>query len=155
VFEHPVNRPMLDLDRDALALARLDGPSLVRRVRPLQGSGEVAVVGRRLQSVTLALPPGADRSLRATLSYADEDAAAFAEVALREFFRELGQTKGGKAAALSWLSAATVDRPTGQDVIVRVPLPPRLIDALLQAGATSQSHGAPPAHNSSGGADPL
>jgi hypothetical protein len=142
VFEHPVDRPMLDLDRDALAVVRLDGPSLVQRVRSLHGTGELAAVGRRLQSVTLALPPGSDRSIRATLSYADEDAAAFAEVALRECFRALGRASGEKAGALSWLGGAAVDRPqarAGREIVVSAPLPPRLIDALLQAGGAATS----------------
>jgi hypothetical protein len=129
VFAHPLNRPVLDLDRDALAIVRIDGPSLVQRVRPLQTTGGLAAVGRRLQSVTFVLPPGGAGAVRATLTYADEDAAAFAEVAVREAIAAVGRTR---REGVAWLGAATVERPDRR-VVVTAPLPPRLIEGLLHA----------------------
>jgi hypothetical protein len=122
-----VNRPTIDLDRDALAIVRLDGPSLVAHAHPLQGTGGLSAVGRRLQSVTVVLPPGKDVSIHATLAYADEDAAAFAEVAIRETIATFARSKPD---GLAWLGAASVDRP-GTRVVVTAPLPRGLIDALL------------------------
>jgi hypothetical protein len=129
VFAHPLGRPVLDLDRDALAIVRIDGPSLVQRVRPLQMSGGLAAVGRRLQSVTFVLPPGGAGAVRATLSYADEDAAAFAEVAVREAIAAVRRT--GREGVV-WIGAATVERPDRR-VVISAPLPSRLIEGLLHA----------------------
>jgi hypothetical protein len=119
VLAHPMNRPAIDIDRDALAIVRLDGPSLVARAHPLQGTGGLAAVGRRLQSVTVVLPPGKDVSIHATLSYADEDAAAFAEIAIRETIATFARTK---PAGFAWLGAANVERP-GTRVIITAPVP--------------------------------
>ena len=127
LLAHPVNRPTIDLDRDALAIVRLDGPSLVARAHPLQGTGGLSAVGRRLQSVTVVLPPGKDVSIHATLAYADEDAAAFAEVAIRETVATFARSK---PEGFAWLGAASVERP-GAHVVVTAPLPRGLIDALL------------------------
>jgi hypothetical protein len=80
-----------------------------------------------LQSVTVVLPPGKDVSIHATLAYADEDAAAFAEVAIRETIATFARSKPD---GLAWLGAASVDRP-GTRVVVTAPLPRGLIDALL------------------------
>jgi hypothetical protein len=132
-FAHPLGRPEPDLDREALAIARLDGPALVRRWRLLQESGRLAAAGRRLQSVTLALPPGENRTVRATLSYADEDAAAFAGVAIPEAFRELARAKPD---VYGWLGGATVERPDKR-VIITAPVPLQLIGALPHPDAAT------------------
>ena len=73
VLAHPTNRAAIEIDPEALAIVRIDGRSLVARVRPLEESGGLAAVGRRLQVATLVLPPGNDAALRATLAYEDED----------------------------------------------------------------------------------
>jgi hypothetical protein len=134
VFAHPLSRPKFDLDGEALAIVRIDGPSLVKRVRPLQGTGGLAAVGRRLQSVTLVLPPGSDRAVRATLSYADEDAAAFAEVSVRAAIAAVARTNHEGVAWLGALGAAVAQR-ADKRVVITAPLPPRLIDELLRAGS--------------------
>jgi hypothetical protein len=164
VFAHPVRRPQWEFDREALAIVRLDGPSLVARVRPLQPTGGLSAVGKRLQSVTLTLPPGGAKEVSATLSYGTEDAAALAEVAVREAMAAVSRSK---RESLAWLASARVERPIGPlasvgverpiggssapgdggtraapdawrrratHVVVTAPLPPALIDALLHAG---------------------
>jgi len=130
-FAHPVRRPALDLDPAALALVRIDGPSLVARVRGLQDLGALGAVGRRLRSVTFTLPPGADGAVRATLGYADEDAAAFAEVTLHQVVDAVARSKKER---LAWLGSAKVERPDKR-VIITAPLPPELVAALMTAGS--------------------
>jgi hypothetical protein len=147
-----MGRPMMDLDREALAVVRLDGPSLVARVRPLQGSGGLGAVGKRLQSVTFTLPRGGGASgtsatsatseVSAALSYSSEEAAAFAEVAVRE---ALGAVSRSKREGMAWLASARVERPErqGTRVVVTAPLPPALVDALLHAGNARMGESAP------------
>src|SRR5262249_69682 len=65
-FAHPFNRPPMDLDPVALAIVRIDGPSLVSRVHALQDLGGLASIGKHLRSATLTLPPGAEHTVHAT-----------------------------------------------------------------------------------------
>ena len=129
VFAHPTNRPAIDIEPDALAVLWLAGPPLVERVRPLSGTGRLAAVGRHLQAATLVLPPGQDRSIRATFLYADEDSAAFAEVALREAIDAVSRSQRQEYV---WLGAAKVERPDKR-VVVTTPLPQGLVEALVRA----------------------
>ena len=134
-FAHPLNRPAIDLDPRALAVVRIDGPSLVNRVRALQDLGGLASVGRHLRAMTLVLPPGADPSVRATLAYDDDDSAALAKVALDELVG--AASRSGKRTSLTWLawlSGAQVER-LPRSVAVSAPLPPQLVDGLLKAGS--------------------
>lgn len=138
---------------DTLAVLRIDGPSLVARVRALQPQSALGAVGRRLEAVTLelaageaALDAGPDgglaqvrRMVRASLSYADEDAAALAEATVRD---AVGAIARKMPDNLAWLASASVDRPSpgpgpGKSVVVTAPLPSRLVAALLHAGAAS------------------
>jgi hypothetical protein len=130
-FAHPFDRPGMDLDPEALAVVRIDGPALVGRFRALQTLGAHAAIGRRLRALTLRLPPGASGEVEVALAYADEDAAAFAEVTAREAIDAIARQKPEK---LSWLAAATVDRGANR-VTLKVPLPRSLIDVLLRAGS--------------------
>jgi hypothetical protein len=129
VFAHPLGRPELKLDPDALALVRIDGASLVKRIHALQPLGGLAAIGRKLQSLTAVIPPGADGSLKLSFGYSEEDAAAFSEVAARQTIEAIDRRKPDN---LAWLAAAKVDRPDKR-VIVTLPLPPQLIDSLLHA----------------------
>jgi hypothetical protein len=131
-FAHPFDRTVISLDPDALAIARIDGPSIVNRVRALQDLGGLASVGRHLSAVTLVLPPGADRSVRATLAYEDDDSAALSEVAVRELVG--AASRSGKAGWLAWVAGARVER-LRRSVVVSAPLPPQLVDGLLRAGS--------------------
>jgi hypothetical protein len=139
-FAHPAQRPPFQLDATALALVRIDGPSLVAHVRGLQDLGAFAAVGRRLRSVMLVLPPGGDGAVKATLAYADDDAAAFAEVTLRQVVAAVGRAKTERMA---WLGAAKVERPDTR-VVVTAPLPPQLVAGLLNAGSAPVELDVPP-----------
>lgn len=130
VFAHPLNRPLpaySAADDRALAFLRIDGATLVSRVKPLRGSGALAAVGHKLVSAVLSLPPGAEHSLRVVLDYADEDAAFAAESVLRDTISALGRTA---SPTLAWLGNAKVER-TQSSVLATAPLPPQLIDGLL------------------------
>jgi hypothetical protein len=129
VFAHPLNRPMLDRGGDALAMIRIDGRSLVRRV-PQLATGMLAAVGRHLQSVRVTLSPGEDHAVLATLFYADDDAAGVAAITLREAAAALGRAHG--AEKLAWLGSAEVEQ-SGTHVVVRAPLPSELVGALKRA----------------------
>jgi hypothetical protein len=129
-FAHPFARPAMDLDPSALAIVRIDGPSLVARVPFLQEYGGLAAAGRRLKSLTFTLPPGAEGTVKATLAYADDDAAAFAQVAIQEHIDAVARLH--KPENLVWLGSAKIERPDTR-VIMTSPLPPNLIDAFLSA----------------------
>jgi hypothetical protein len=131
VFARPVGRPALKLDPEALAMVRVDGPSFVKRFRAFQPLGGLAAIGRKLQSLTLLLPPGAEARLEIVLSYTEEDAAAFAEVTARRAVEAIARKK---PASLAWLAEAKVDRPDRR-VVLTLPLPAGLVDSLLHAGS--------------------
>ena len=129
-FAHPFGRPPMELDPTALAIVRIDGPSLVARVRALQDLGGLASLGRHLRSVTFTLPP-AGGSVSATFAYTDEDSAALADVATREV---IGAVQRAGSKALPWLVPAKVARAAKQ-VVLTAPLPASLVDGLLKAGS--------------------
>jgi len=175
VFAHPRGRPPLRLEADnadALVVLRIDGPSLVARVRALQSPAGLAAIGRRLDALTLVLAgsspselagddqdvaardagpePGLAhlrRSVRASLAYADADAATLAEATVRDVVAAIARKKPDD---LAWLGNASVDRPSpggvpGNSVVVTAPLPPRLVGALLHAaGAKLRPSPSPP-----------
>jgi hypothetical protein len=128
---HPFGRPPMDPDPTALAVVRIDGPSLVSRVRALQDLGGLTALGHHLRAVTIALPPGGEGAVTATLAYTDEDSAALAEVAMQQVQAALQRSGSDR---LRWLVTARVERP-GKQLVLTSPLPPALIDALLHAGS--------------------
>jgi hypothetical protein len=140
-FAHPFDRPAISVDPEALAIVRIDGPSLVTRVRALQDLGGLASVGRHLRAVTMVLPPGADREVRATLGYEDDDSAVLSEVAVRELVG--AASRSGKSGWLAWLAGARVVR-LPKSVVVSAPLPPQLVDGLLHAGSAPLGVDSPP-----------
>jgi hypothetical protein len=132
-FAHPFEKPGMDLDPEALATVRIDGPSLVGHIRALQTLGAYAVIGRRLKALNLRLPPGASGEVQLALTYADEDAAAFAEVMARQVVESITRQKPDKLAWLARaLANATVDRSVKR-VVLKAPLPKSLIEVLLRA----------------------
>ncbi len=163
VFARPLGRPALRLEQgassgDTLAVLRIDGPSLVARVRELQSVGGLSSLGHRLEAVTLELGsggaavdagPGADlhRTIRASLSYPDDNAAATAEVTARDV---IGAIARKKPESLAWLADATVDRSSSsaggqsKSIVVTAPLPARLVGALLHAGSARLDAPTPP-----------
>jgi hypothetical protein len=128
---HPFGRPAFKVDPNAMIVVRLDGPSLVKRTRTLQDLGRLAAIGRRLLSLSLALAPGKSGIVTATLTYADEDAAALSEVSVRQVAEVLPRAKPER---FGWLSSTQVDR-MDRRVTVQAPLPPKLIEALVHADA--------------------
>jgi hypothetical protein len=140
-FAHPLDRPSIGLDPQALAIVRIDGPSLVARVHALQGVGGLGSVGRHLRSVTLVLPPGADHAVRATLAYDDDDSATLSEAAVQDLIGAL--SRSGKVGWMAWLAGAQVER-LPKDVTVSAPLPPQLFDGLLRAGSAPLAVDSPP-----------
>jgi hypothetical protein len=130
VFAHPLGRPAMELDPQALGMVRIDGESLVRRVHALQPLGGLAAIGRKLTSLTVTVPPGTDGNVQLTLAYSEEDAAAFSQVAAQQAIEAIGRKKPD---SIGWLSSAKVERPDKR-VLVTLPLPPRLVDSLLHAG---------------------
>ena len=147
VLAHPTNRPAIDIDPEALAIVRIDGRSLVARVRPLAESGGLAAVGRRLEAATLVLPPGNDAALRATLAYEDEIAAGAAQASVEEavaaIARSNGNAKAKREAGLAWLGTAKVDR-VDKRVTITAPLPQPLMDALLKGASHPGAPQSPP-----------
>jgi hypothetical protein len=127
---HPLEKPAMDLDPAALAIVRIDGPALVGRVRALQTLGSHAAIGRRLRALTLRLPPGVSGEVEISLAYADEDAAAFAELTTRDAVAAIARKKPD---GLAWLGSATVTR-AGKHVDLKTPLPRSLAEALLHGG---------------------
>jgi hypothetical protein len=136
-FAHPLGRPPMRFEGGALAVVRLDGPSVVARVRALQASGTFAAVGEKLEALTFELLPGTDKQVRATLSYTNEDGAAFSEASVREVLEAIARRKPDRFA---WLSAAKLERP-GKRVVVTAPLPPGLVDALMRAAHAGRAAG--------------
>ncbi len=156
VFARPLGRPPLPAPTagaTALLTLRIDGPSLVARVRALQPSSGLAAFGRRLEAVTLELAAdpsapdagsgsdaaGLHRTLKASLSYAEADAATSAEATARDVVAAIARKR---PEDLAWLASASVERPApggiaGKTVVVTAPLPARLVGALLHAGAAT------------------
>jgi hypothetical protein len=128
-FARPRPRPSsLPAPPDAIALLRIDGPSLVARVPLLRAPSNLAPVGSKLKAVTLDLVPGETGQLEANVSYADGAARALAERTMREV---LGAMARKAPEGLAWLAGATLER--GSDavtLILRAPLPPELMSTL-------------------------
>jgi hypothetical protein len=116
-----------DLDQNALAVARLSGPSLVSRVRVLRPPGLLAPLGSTLSTLTVVLPPGEEAAFRAILSYKDRQAVALAEATVRHAIEALSLAK---SEDYGWLRTATV-QASRCCVEVTTPLPKRLVDGLL------------------------
>jgi hypothetical protein len=141
-FAHPFGRPpIIDIDPQALAFVRIDGPSLVTRARPLQDLGGLAAVGHHLRSILFSLRPGAEHTVAATLAYADDDAAGTAEVALQEVVGAVRRTH--RPATLAWLASAQLQHGV-KTVAVTAPLPAQLLEALLHAGSAPLDLEVPP-----------
>jgi hypothetical protein len=135
-FAHPLGRPLptgLALPQDSgLAVARVDGDSLVRRVHALADLGGLAALGHHLRSVTIVVPPGAARTIRAVLAYGDDDSAAAAAVRATEALGAVARS-GRESLAYEWLSSATVQH-TPNAVVITAPIPSHVASALPGAG---------------------
>jgi hypothetical protein len=125
----------VDLEPDALAVLRIDGPSLVARVPVLRPPSELAAVGHTMRSVTFELASRSAAPVRALLAYATPEAATAAERTVRG---ALDAVRSANPPGLAWLSTATVERAAGGTrVVLAAPLPPTLLAGLLRGGSVS------------------
>jgi hypothetical protein len=156
---------------DALAMLRIDGPSLVRRFPAFRPGHTLEAVGHDLTDVSLELSAGSpaaesaraeatdggtagsgqnpNRVIEAAFSFAAQDSAAAAEKTVRRALAVIAQTR---PTELAWLPAdqVAVSRPPpGARVILTTPLPARLIDALVHVGERAGAGG--PATPDAGG----
>jgi len=148
-FQTPMNRPVPKVDGQALAFVRfstdiVQGPRMKRS--PLWGP-----LTKKLNSVTFALRPGKE-GVFITALYEDDDASAWSEMHVKQILEGL-RTGGANEATppaprpgeprpdpgvgrprgkIEWLKDAQVGRD-GNNVIVKMPIPPRLLEELPNA----------------------
>ncbi|MBX3209239.1 MAG: hypothetical protein KF764_29675 [Labilithrix sp.] len=129
-FAAPRGRPVPEVDPDALVVVRVGGPLAHALDRhPVYGA-----VTQKLSSATFALKPGKG-GLVVGLSYPDADATAWAEMHVKRLIDELAKddvAAGRGGAAPAWLKDARVAYE-GNTVVVRVAVPPRLLEELPSA----------------------
>ncbi len=122
--------PALPGADEAIAFARLDGPSLVARVPLLRRPAALAPIGHRLRNVTFEVAPGVT-ALEARFVYADDESASAAESRLSDAVAAIGREKLEKPNWLAWLGGARVARSDPPaSVEVTAPLPARWVDAI-------------------------
>lgn len=126
-FNAPFGRPAPKVDAEALAVVRF-GQSFVQQPRYVK-SPVWSAFTKRLNSVSLALAPGKG-GVVVSLQYDDQDATAYAEMQAKQMVEEL--SKDGKR--FGWMKDAKVAYE-GNTVVVRLPVPPRLIEELPGASA--------------------
>ncbi len=114
----------LGVPSGAIAALRLNGPSLVSRVRALRPPGPLAALGSNLSTATVVLLPGEDALVRATLVYKDEQAVMLAQSALRAALDAVARAKPDDYA---WLRSVTLE-PSRCCIVVSSPLPKQIFD---------------------------
>lgn len=129
-FANPSGRPAWKYDRDALVSVRIAGPALLRHVAKLRATGQLNALGHHLQSLTLGLPAGKEGSVTATFTYADEEAAAIAEVTVRRVVEVIKRSEGTR---FRWLADAVVARDEPRVLTLRTPLPKELLRDLSRS----------------------
>ena len=133
-FAHPFARPPMELDASALAIVRIDGPSLVARVAFLQEFGGLRRGGAPPQVGDLQ-PASRRRGLGQRNAGVHRRGLRGARGGLdREHVDAVARLQ--KPESLTWLGSAKVERPDTR-VVMTAPLPPKLVDAFLSAGGTS------------------
>lgn len=142
-FASPFGRPTPKVDPQALASVRLDAAAFFATPR-FQKSSALGPLVKRLRSLTVALMPGKG-GVVATMQYEDEDAAAWSELRVKQLVEELGKaappppepTRPGRLPpprrfTFEWLKDAVVTH-TASAVVVKLPIPPRLLEELPNA----------------------
>lgn len=119
-FAAPMSRPAPKLDARALAVVRVSGPL----VRAFDRHPTFGVLAKKVVSATFSLEP-ARGGVRVVLLYKDDAASARAEGHARRLADEL-------ATKLAWLKDRAIVRE-GSAVIVRIAVPPRLLEELPRA----------------------
>jgi hypothetical protein len=143
----PQKRPLAGVDRDALALLRLDGPRLVRALG-LTARPALAPLGRALESVTCALEPGPVGSLVAHFAYRDvEDATSAEELARRIQAAFAGAQASAETASAGWkwLVHDTHLGREGRIVTIEAPVPQALLGRFAHASPSELRHLTAPA----------
>ncbi|CAN5738216.1 hypothetical protein BH11MYX4_BH11MYX4_06950 [soil metagenome] len=132
-FASPFGRPTPKSDPEALATVRLDAATFLLGPR-FANSQVVGPLTRKLRAVTLALQPG-KAGVIVQLQYDGEDASALAEMHAKRILDEIARQppKPGKVS-LDWLKTATVTHDNNT-VIVKLAIPPRLLEDLPNASA--------------------
>lgn len=132
-FASPFGRPTPKSDPEALATVRLDAATFLLSPR-FTKSQVVGPLTRKLRAVTLALQPG-KAGVIVKLQYEAEDASALAEMHARRIIDEIAHQEPRPGhASLDWLKTATVGHE-GNTVIVKLAIPPRLLEDLPNASA--------------------
>jgi hypothetical protein len=132
-FASPFGRPTPKSDPQALATVRLDAATFLMGPR-FAKSQVVGPLTRKLRAVTLALQPG-KAGVIVQLQYEADDASALAEMHARRIIDEIAHQEPRPGhASLDWLKTATVGHE-GNTVIVKLAIPPRLLEDLPNASA--------------------
>lgn len=126
-FGSPFGRPAPKVDPQALGVVRF-GQGFVQQPRYVK-SPVWSVFTKRLASVTFALQPGKG-GLVVSLQYEDQDGAAYAEMQAKRMVEELSKDE----KRFGWMKDAKLAYE-GNTVVVRLPLPPRLLEELPNASA--------------------
>ena len=129
-FAHPSGRPTLRYDADALISVRIHGPTLLQHVRQLRTTGALSTLGSHLGWASIALAPGADGAIAATLTYTDDESAARAEVTARHVIDVI---RDKDVPRFRWLVGAKITRDEPRTLVLRAPLPATLLEALGKA----------------------
>lgn len=124
------------IDPEALALLRIDGPALTERVPALRPPSPLAALGRKLQWVSFELVPSAGSPIHALFAYSSPDAAAAAESVARD---AIDAIRRKKPDGFQWIGDATLDRPAaGSRVALSAPLPAGLLSSLQRSGGATR-----------------
>ncbi|MBX3263226.1 MAG: hypothetical protein KF782_26365 [Labilithrix sp.] len=129
-FAAPSGRPAPEVEPKALAVVRVGGAL----AHALDRHPTYGALTKRLSSVVFTLEPGRG-GLVVGLAYADADAAAWAEMHVKRLIEAIAKDEGapGRAGATpGWLKDARVAYE-GSTVVVRVAVPPRLLEELPSA----------------------
>ncbi|MBX3217489.1 MAG: hypothetical protein KF850_35990 [Labilithrix sp.] len=126
-FAAPSGRPAPEVEPKALAVVRLGGAL----VHALDRHPTYGALTRKLSSASFVLEPGKG-GLVVGLAYADADAAAWAEMHLKQLIQEIAKDERAPGQAGGWLKEARVAYE-GQTVVMRVAVPPRLLEELPSA----------------------
>lgn len=122
-FVAPAHRPHVEVSASALVVVRLGGKFL----RLFERHKVVGPLTKKLTAATFELEPGTGGALIA-LAYSEPDATAYGEMQAKKIAADLA----GKDPNRAWLKAASI-KYEGNVVLVRLALPPRLLDELPNA----------------------
>jgi hypothetical protein len=141
-FATPSGRPEIKYDHDALLSVRLYGPAVVDRFVVLQRGKDLDALGAKLAWVGIALGSGKEGTVRVSLEYADDEAAARAEVVAKHVVEVVSQDDKRR---MPLLAHATITRDDPRIVVGTLLLPPGFLRELAGAKAVDVAPPAAPA----------